>query len=358
MINKLEVAGIVSNRFLRLMKLVGLIGGWFVAGVLAPPRKKYPYYLRNTLVVQESENYCMQHKDSLKNFLRALYVAAGDEPGLVADAGQITRRTSKIENGDFTAEYQYIFVYMSADVIVFSLLLYLLEMYAVVSKEGGTTKDFFTFCEEFSRKNYFDNKDWAGITLGLIKRLSPSSDNVFDSQKYSSDKGAGVARAVAFIKRLCSNGDNIRMDVLQEKIEQELEAAKATTIKAYANIATIMQDKKRFLESSKTESAKLNVALLDYVLNKLLTFADAVYSLAVLHVHWMQAGLLAFIEDEEKIGESASFVFSTKRLEQEMKEAGNDCMDASERLLDLFEAEIVASYSSVGIVDSYSSVGT
>ena len=356
MISKLGIAVTISKGFLRLAKLIGLMGGWFMASVLAPPRKKCPYFLRNMPVVQKSKNCCARHEDSLGVFLRSIYEVVGSEPSLVADAGKITRDAGKAKNRDLTAQYQYLFIYMSTEVVVFSLMLYLLEMYTVVNKEGGITKDFFTFCDEFRRKNYFDDKDWMSITLGLIKYLSPSVDmpsvdNSFDTTECSSykcDEDAGTARILTFIKRLRSSGDDICIDKLREKIEQEVAITKATTVEAFVNIVTIIRDKKRWLESSKIENAKLNMELLDYVLNKLLTFADRVYSLATQRIHWLQAGLLAFIEGEETLGDSASFFFkaSVKELEGDLRGTANGCIDASLRLLKLFEAEILSSHPS------------
>jgi len=329
---------------------------------LFAPFQKCPYRLRDTLIVRESGSYCTRYKDNLRKFFRAIYEAVGNESGLVAGASQSTRSISKIKDCHFLRQYEYFFTRMHDDITRFSLMLYLLEMFTIVNREGGVTKDFFTLCDEFSRKDYFDGEEQINSTFDIIKRLSPNSDNVTskdyfdDEERYydtsdeesfdeesldDTDDGEDLLLndTLDFVRRLRPDGDNVSKDELQEKIKRELATTEISIIEAFSSIAAKIQEKETLLESSKMPgNSKLNIKLLDYILNKLLTFADKSYFLVILRVEWVQAGLFAFIGGEN-LDESKSFKASVRALEKAREKACDDCLEGLDRVIYLFRGD-------------------
>jgi len=379
---------LVFVRRLCLAKLVGLVVALLIVGVFAPPTtKRCPYFLQNTLVVRESKAYCAQYEESLGSFFKALYEVASNETSLGTDPGQVTKSIKIGKKGLFVQSYWYIFTQMNDEVTKFSLILYLLEAFTVASKNRdgrvNIPDDFFVFCDELGKKDYFVGEERMDSTLDLIRRLSSSDSNIRGKDKLYEDylKGklyeaclddeewvddsddeeqvddtddeAPVDVNLDIIKRLCSDDSSISKDELREKIRLELEAKEAFIMKVFSDIAAKVQGKKRFLEDSAAgENTKLNVRLLDYFLNRLLTFSDKVYSLAVLRMHWMQKALFAFVGGEENLGESISFKLAVRRLEIERQKASDDCVGALNRVIALFRDDFAPAASTASSASS------
>ena len=351
-----------------LVKSMVLLGVLLMASVFAPHCKKCPYFLRDTPIVRESKAYCSRYEDHLRKFFKAIYEAVGDEPDLISDAGQVKRGVNKIEGSGLRKQCLYIFTQMSIDLTKFSLILYLLEMFTIADKDGKITKDFFTLCGKFSkvsRKNYFDRREEMTDPLDFIKSLSPDYDEKILSSDDSSDNSEGsddeefekdsideiddevVDDTFEFARRLRLSSNNMSKDELREKIKQELATKENTIIEAFSNVAAKIQEKKRWLESSKmVENTKLNIKILDYVLNKLLTFADKTYSLILRRMLWMQAGLFAFIGGDECLDDEASrYAGFAEGLEREKEKIGNECFDGLDQIEHLFSEDFVSTTS-------------